>query len=374
MKKLIISVLFLGMAYGLYTWRGHWLKVEAAGTATAPTTARVELRTIEFSLAIAGDIGPADQVSVRPEVNGRIAELPVDVGDNVAKGALLCRLDDRDLQTERSSALTEIEGAKLQVEKAERSFKRNQHLLASELVAQEVFDDARTDYDLAKNALERAQKSLSSVEDKLSKLEMRAPFDATVLTRPVSIGQAVSGSGGFNSGTEIMTIANLKEMIVNAHVNQADVIHMNAGQNVEIAIEAAAGVKLAGVIERIAPQATADNGIKGFDTRIKLTMTDDRVRPGMTANVSIPLVSATNVLAAPLAAVFSDQSDRYVFVKKGMDDFEPRAVRLGASDYQYVQILSGLTNGDEISLVRPTSQTGVKPQLHPADTNQAAAK
>jgi len=195
-----------------------------------------------------------------------------------------------------------------------------------------------------------------------------------VLTRPVSIGQAVSGSGGFNSGTEIMTIANLKEMIVNAHVNQADVIHMKAGQEVEIQIEAAAGVKLAGVIERIAPQATVDNGIKGFDTRIKLTRMDDRVRPGMTANVSIPLVSATNVLAAPLAAVFSDQGDRYVFLKTGVDAFEPRAVKLGVSDYQYVEIVSGLTNGDEISLMRPASQTGMKPQLRPAGTNQVATR
>jgi len=194
------------------------------------------------------------------------------------------------------------------------------------------------------------------------------------LTRPVSTGQAVSGSGGFNSGTEIMSIANLRDMIVNSHVNQADVTRMKPDQKVEIAVEAVAGLKLSGVIDRIAPQATVRNGIKGFATQIKLTNMDDRVRPGMTANVSIPLTSATNVLAAPLAAIFSDQGDRYVFVKNDADDFEPRAVTLGVSDLQFTEILVGLTNGEEISLVRPASQTGVKPQLRPADRNTPVSK
>jgi multidrug efflux pump subunit AcrA (membrane-fusion protein) len=116
------------------------------------------------------------------------------------------------------------------------------------------------------------------------------------------------------------------------------------------------------------------NGVKGFATQIKVTKLDDRVRPGMTANISIPLVSASNVLTAPLAAVFTDQGDRYVFVKTGADSFEPRAVTLGVSDFQFTEIASGLTNGEEISLVRPASQAGVKPQLHAPSTNKPAAK
>src|SRR2546422_3479128 len=89
-----------------------------------PTTAPVEARDIRFVVNAAGDIGPADQVSVRPEVNGRIAELPVDIGDKVKKDALLCRLDDKDLQNERNSRLAEIDGAKLQLQKAGRNFNR----------------------------------------------------------------------------------------------------------------------------------------------------------------------------------------------------------------------------------------------------------
>ena len=107
----------------------------------------------------AGDIGPADQVSVRPEINGRIVELPVDLGDKVTKGALLCRLDDKDLQIERSQRLTEIDGARLQLQKATRNFDRSQKLFAEQLISREVFDDIRTEFDLATNAIDRAQQA-----------------------------------------------------------------------------------------------------------------------------------------------------------------------------------------------------------------------
>src|SRR5205085_3971515 len=107
-------------------------------------------------------------------------------------------------------------------------------LLAAKLIAQELFDDTKTAYDLSKNALERSQKDLAITEEHLTKTEVRAPFDCTILTRPVSIGQAVSGSGGFNSGTEVLTIADLNSMVINAQVNQADVPRLKPDQTVEV--------------------------------------------------------------------------------------------------------------------------------------------
>src|SRR5688572_12886081 len=98
MRFFIALILILTLAGGGYY---VWSKVPRADRdeeAAGPKTAVVEARTIQFSINAAGDIGPADQVSVRPEVNGRIAVLPVDIGDKVAKGALLCQLDDKDLR------------------------------------------------------------------------------------------------------------------------------------------------------------------------------------------------------------------------------------------------------------------------------------
>src|SRR5215471_9450102 len=223
-----------------------------------------------FAVNAAGEIAPAEQVSVRPEINGLLQVLKVDIGDRIKKDDLLFKLDDSELQQQRASNLTDIEKAKLGVEKAERDYKRAQQLLNDKLISQEVFDDTKTAFDLAKNSFERAQKDLAITEERLTKTEVRAPFDCTVLTRPVSVGQAVSGSGGFNSGTEVLTIADLNSMIINAQVYQADVPRLKADQSVEVTIEAVPGLKVFGTVERISPQATIKNNLKGYAARIVL--------------------------------------------------------------------------------------------------------
>src|SRR5258708_503626 len=212
MKFFSILVVLAGLGTGGYfLWR-HGPSIEQPKPLSSrPTTAVVESRDIRFVVNAAGDIGPADQVSVRPEVNGRIAELPVDIGDKVRKGELLCRLDDKDLQIERSQRLTEIDGAKFQLQKARRNFERSKHLFEEKLVSTEVYEHTKTEFDLASNSLLRAATALHLLEENISKTKILAPFDCTILTRPVSVGQAVSGSAGFNHGTQIMSIANLTD-------------------------------------------------------------------------------------------------------------------------------------------------------------------
>ncbi|MEY2411181.1 MAG: rane fusion protein macrolide-specific efflux system [Verrucomicrobiota bacterium] len=364
--KLFITlavVVVLG-AGGYYFYRQNQGKASAATTKSRPTTATIEARDIHFEISAAGDIGPADQVSVRPEVNGRIEELPVDIGDEIKKGALLCRLDDKDLQIERSQRMIEIDGARLSLQKSRRTFSRQEGLYASKLISQELYDDARTEFDLATNSLERAQQNLRLVEDRLRKTHIEAPFDCTVLTRPVSLGQTVSGSAGFNSGTEILTIANLNDMIVNAHVNQADVIRLKQGRDVDIQAESVPGVRMKGIVERIAPQAVIKNGIKGFSARILIKDIDPRVRPGMTAVLSIPVSTADNVLSVPLAAVFSENGDRFVFVKTD-EKYERRSILIGVTDYAYAEVLKGLSAGEVVSLDQSMNSAGPKASQNP---------
>lgn len=359
-------------------------KADAGKMAARPTTAKVSSRNISFAITAAGEITPAEQVSVRPEISGRIETLPVDIGDRIKKGDLLFALDDQDLQTEKDQRKIEIEGAKLQVnasrlamEKMELAFKRIDELAGRKLVSQEIFDNARLELDVAKNALEiaannlqRSEKGLQIVEDKLAKTKITAPFDCTILTRPVSVGQAVSGASGVNSGTEVLTIADLGELIINAHINQADVTRLSVDQQVQIEVEAVAGLKLFGRLDRIAPQATIRNGIKGFATRV-IVKNDEKsgVRPGMTANLTIPLESADNVLAVPLAAVFTEQSERFAYVQQG-SKFARVTIRIGVTDYDFAEVTSGLEGGETVSLVLPAEDAGKVQQAFGA----AAAK
>src|SRR5437870_1713062 len=366
MKKWVILLGTLALGFGGYSiW--NWQRgKQIAATPARPTTATVELRDISFAVNAAGEISPAEQVSVRPEINGKIEELPVDVGDRVKQSDLLFKLDDKELQQQRASNLTDIERAKLELAKAERDCKRAQKLLAAKLVAQEVFDDTKTTYELAKNGLERSQRDLAITEEHLTKTKVRAPFDCTILTRPVSMGQAVSGSGGFNSGTEVLTIADLNSMIINAQVNQADVPRLKVDQAVEVTVEAVAGLRATGVVERIAPQATIKNNLKGFAARIALRNADPRVRPGMTANIKIPVASADHVAAVPLAAVFTEkngdsgQVERFVYLQTG-ETFEKRNVKIGVADYFFAEIQEVLAPGDVVSLELPKEEREKKP-------------
>ena len=355
---------------------------ETGKKSARPTTALVSVRDISFAISAAGEITPAEQVSVRPEVSGRIDKLPVDIGDKVKKGDVLFTLDDTDLQTEKSQRQIEIEGAKLLVtteqlamEKNDMTFMRNKDLFAQKLVSKETFDNNRIEVETSKNGLAisqnnlaRSQSALQVVEDKLTKTKIVAPFDCTVLTRPVSVGQAVSGASGVNSGTEVLTVADLSELIINAHINQADVTRLAVNQKVQIGVEAVPGLKLFGRLDRIAPQATIKNGIKGFSTRI-IVKNDETtgVRPGMTANLTIPLQSADNVIAIPLAAVFTDKGERFAYVRAG-GEFARVPIQIGVSDYDFAEVIKGLVGGETVSLVTPAEDAGQVQQVFGASS------
>ncbi|MGV3771308.1 MAG: efflux RND transporter periplasmic adaptor subunit [Verrucomicrobiales bacterium] len=362
MKWIVIVILAVAASvWGYKNFNRAKAADEAATVEQRPKFAPAETRDIRFSVNAAGEIGPAEQVSVKPEINGRIETLPVDIGDEVKKDQVLFTLDDKELQNERSSIVTEIERAKLQLAQQERNYKRAQELHKEKLIAQELFENAKTEFDLAKNALERTERSLAIVEEKLSKTQISAPFDCTILTRPVSIGQAVSGSGGFNSGTEVLTIADLNAMVINAHINQADITRLKQNMEVSVSVEAVPGLMITGLVERIAPQATIKNNIKGFAARILLKDPDRRIRPGMTANIRIPVASADDVLAVPLAAVFTERNpetfktERYVLVQTGTT-VERRPVQVGVADFFYAEIQKGLEPGEIVALEQPKEE------------------
>ena len=355
MKKLIIVLIIAALAGGgWYYYKQSSQNAEPAmQTRQDKGVQKVKRRSIQLSITAAGDISPAEQVSVIPETSGRIKALLVDIGDNVKKGDVLVTLDDETLLKERDTQTTEIEGSRLQVERDKRSYDRAQQLFDKGLLSTAEYESALATYQISTNNLVRSEKSLAQIDERLSKTQILAPFDCTVLTRPVSVGQAVSGSDGASGGTECLTVADLNQMIIDAHIKQADVTRMKLGQEVNIQVEAVTGLKLTGVVERIAPQATLKNNIKGFSCRILLKNPDERVRPGMTANFSIPIALADNVLTVPLSAVFTEGGERFVYIKKG-DTWEQRTVKIGVADFSFVEIQDGL-NEDEIVALEPPS-------------------
>jgi HlyD family secretion protein len=317
-------------------------------------SAKVELRDIAVVVESVGEINAANQVTVKPEVSGKIREVAVSVGQTVKRGDLLLALDDADLLSEQAAAKTEIEGTQLQLTKARRDLERLKDLFASQLVSQETFENAKTAADLAANDLERSQRRLQIIEDKLSKVRILAPFDGTVLTLPVSPGQVVSGATSVSQGTELMTFANLNELVIRSHVSQVDIAKILVGQAAEITVDSLPNVTLTGRVILIAPVATVKSGIKGFSVDVLITHPDPRIRPGMNANLRFPIAEATQVPAVPVSAVFSEGTNKVIYVRAGPQT-ERRVVTLGVTDYNYCEVKTGVTPGETVALEKPAA-------------------
>ena len=366
MKNVLIIIIGIVAAYLGYLQFGGDKKQNASNSKAfkqRKTTSEIEARDINFSVTVAGEISPAEKVSVRPEVNGKIAELAVDISDYVAKGDLLFRLDDKDIRIEIDSRKKQIDSANLNLTQAQKEFERSKQLYEDDLVSKEIFETSKNKFELSEISRDRAQNDYDLTAEKLSKTSVVAPFDCTVLSRPVSIGQAVSGSGGQSGGTEVMEVADLKNLIILSHVNQADVSRMKKNQNVSIEIEAVADLVVEGVVERIAPQATIKSGIKGFSTKIRLLNTDSRVIPGMTATINIPVADSKGVVAARLASIFTERNEAeqktetYAYVKnKENDSFVKQMIEVGVNDLNFAEVLRGLKIGDVVSLEKPDDE------------------
>ncbi len=316
-------------------------------------TAVAEVRDIQMSIRVSGEVQPATQLDVKAEVGGRVKKLNIIPGEAVKAGDILVEIDDRDILTEQDSAKVEIEGASLATVKLEKNFERAKELFQQKLLSREAFDNLESELAIARNNHVRAERKLQIVEDKLSKTKVIAPGDGTVLTVPIVEGQVIVAAASVNSGTTLMTIANLSRLIVETHVNQVDVARLSVKQAVRLTAESIKDEEIPAEIFFVAPVATVKNSVKGFTVQAAIAKPSARLRPGMTVQMTVPVADAQDVVAVPVGAVFkSEGNGRVVYVSAG-DRTERRPVKIGISNTEHAQILSGLREGEKILLSEP---------------------
>lgn len=359
MKKLLIAIVIVAALGG----GGWWLvksgkfsrHTEEEIPARLITTA--EKRNIDFSVEVAGDVAPSFQLDIKSEVSGKIKALHVEAGDNVKSGDLLAEIDDRDLMTEKQSMLSELDGAKLEMEKDKRNYERSKELFDSKLVSREQFDNLTSEFDIAQNNLVRAQRKLETMEEKLRKTKIVCPIDGTVLVLPVIEGQVVVAAASVNSGTTMMTVANLDKLLVMTHVNQVDVAKLKVDLPVKLKVDSLKDVNMDGKISFIAPVATVKSSVKGFEIEATIDNPSARLRPGMTVNLSIPIAKADSAISVPVSAIFrGDGNKKVVYVRNGVST-ERREVKIGVSNFDYAEIKDGVTEGESVLLIEPDHPT-----------------
>ncbi|MEO6847108.1 MAG: efflux RND transporter periplasmic adaptor subunit [Chthoniobacterales bacterium] len=314
-------------------------------------TARVTRRDIQYDLIITGEIAPGFQMDVKSEVGGKVKSIFVVPGQFVKKGEPFAEIDDTDLRTQQKSVQKSIEGAQLQMDKSKGNYERAKKLFEAKLISKEVYVNLESDYEISKNALEIANQGLQAVMDQLNKTRILADSDGTVLSIPITPSQVIIAAASVNSGTTLLTFADLSKLIINTHVNQMDVEKISVNQKIFVSVtqEEAA---LTATVKFIAPLATAKNNIKGFDIQAEVLDPQHLLKPGITVRMRVPVADVKNALSVPIAAVFRDGTDHVVYIRNG-ETTTKRKVKIGVMDMAYAQIISGVKEGEEVLLVEP---------------------
>ena len=343
-----IAMVLLAVA----SWQG-WLRMprEDAVDAASPTVTATR-DDVDSRLLLSGEVTPAFQVDVKAEVGGKVKIIHVAPGQKVKKDDLLVTIDDTDLLNELASAETEIEGAQLTVDKNRGNYERARALFDQKLISKEVFSNLEADYRIAQNTLEKSERKLQTVKDRLSKTRILSPGDGTILDVMVNEGQVVVAAASVNSGTALMQFGDVSRLIINAHVNQMDVARLSPGSTMQIHLSG--DDKVDAKIEFIAPVATVKNNIKGFEVQAALENNDGRLKPGMSVSMDVPVGHVEGAVTVPVSAVFNEKDGKVVYVRKGGGQVERRKVAVGLTDLIRAEIKSGLDEGEEILLVEPT--------------------
>ena len=343
----------------------HPSKHEGITLETAPTS-RI---TISNSVTATGTVEPVTEVEVGTQVSGIIDRLYVDYNDVVKAGQLIAEMDKVTLQAELESAQAEEASCKTEYEYQLKNYTRTHTLHEKELVSDAEYDEAFYLYEKARNAYEQAKAAMVKVERNLGYATITSPIDGVVISRAVEEGQTVAA--GFETPT-LFTIANdLTQMQVVADVDEADIGQVRDGQRVSFTVDAYPDDTFEGVVEQVRLEATTESSVVTYEVVITAHNPDLKLKPGLTANVTIYTLEKENALSVPTRtlrfvpdaellaelemtaepepAQSAGAAKRTVWVVKGQT-LSPRQVSAGATSGDRTEILEGLSDGDVVAV------------------------
>jgi len=351
MKRALISLLILALVgggiYGLLQ-----VLPESSGKQTHIRTDTAERRDLKSVVPATGEVLPLLSSSVKSEISGRITKIMIEEGEAVVREQQLLELDRTSLETRLREAQRSLEAEKLRLEKSERNYKRLEELFAKKFVGEKEYLDAQTELNLAQLNLEISQARLEDAAEDLSKTTILAPHDGVVTLLGVLEGQVISGASSVSNGTDLLTIAQLNELYMEANINEVDVEKLFIGQPAFLRFDAIPDFQVEGRISVIAPSARKDGNVRVFPIEVVFEVADNRVRPGISATVEVPIESADNVVSVLLSAVFNDKGKSITYVET-LTGWERREVTTGINNLQHVEIRSGLNEGEVVALSRP---------------------
>lgn len=329
-------------------------------------TAPISHITIRNSVTATGTVEPVTQVEVGTQVSGIIDKLYADYNDQVKAGQLIAEMDKVTLQAELESAQAQLASSKTEYEYQTKNYARTKTLHEKQLVSDAEYDQAFYLYETARNAYEQSQAAMVKVKRNLGYATITSPIDGVVISRAVEEGQTVAA--GFETPT-LFTIANdLTQMQVVADVDEADIGQVADGQRVQFSVDAYPDDTFEGTVLQVRLEATTESNVVTYEVVIDAPNPDLKLKPGLTANVTIFTLEKDDATAVPTKALrfvpnaellgelglTIDQTEqqaapgsRELWVKEGTT-LRPRRVYAGTASGDMTEITEGLTGSEEI--------------------------
>lgn len=321
-------------------------------------TATVASANIQNSITATGTIEPVTSVTVGTQVSGIVSKLYVDYNTVVKKGQIIAELDKTNLTSQLNSAKTQLAVAQSQLNYQTSNFNRYKTLFQKGLVAADEYENAQLSYKQAKEQMVSAKEEVQRAQTNLGYATITSPIDGVVLSKSVEEGQTVAASF---STPELFTIAqDLTNMQVVADVDEADIGDVREGEKVSFTVDAYPDDTFEGIVKQVRQEATTTNNVVTYEVVISAPNADLKLKPGLTANVTIFTAERKGVLSVPSKALrFTPQKetvgkmkiiDNNANAKNKVWTIEHNAivshkVNVGMTDGTNTQILSGIPAG-----------------------------
>lgn len=358
MKK--ISKIWIGIGIiavlAIATWMFSGGKKEQTVTFD---TAKVEPANIKNSITATGSVEPVTSVTVGTQVSGIISRLYVDYNTVVKKGQIIAELDKTNLISELNTAKANLSSAQSSLNYESANYKRYATLFKKGLVSADEYESAKLNFEKAKDQVAQSREMVQKAQTNLSYAIITSPIDGVVISKSVEEGQTVAAS---YATPELFTIAkDLKDMQVVANVDEADIGDVKEGERVSFTVDAYPNDTFEGVVKQVRQEATTTNNVVTYEVVISAPNSELKLKPGLTANVTIYTAERQNVLCVSTKALrFTPTQDlikgckivdckgkNKVWTREG-NTFKAHAVQIGMSDGIHTEILSGVSKGLEI--------------------------
>lgn len=348
----LIAVTFVGALYYLYQKNQEDPVVYQTEEPTEQTIVKKTVAT--------GKIVPKEEVLIKPNISGIIDEIYIEAGDKIKEGDLIAKIRVIPNVSSLQSAKDAVATARINLDNEKKVYERQKELYDKGVIAANDYDAAETSFRRAEQNYRSAQQNYEIVKTgttsgigSAANTLIRSTVEGMVLDVPVKTGNQVIESNNFNDGTTIATLADVNEMIFEGKVDESEVGKIKEGLPLEVTVGAIENKTFEAVLDYIAPKGVEDNGAIQFEIKGTLNKADTTfIRAGLSANASIILARADDVLAIKEALVQFDPETKKPFVEimEGDQEFKKHDVELGVSDGINVEVLSGVKKGDKIKV------------------------